>query len=163
MVFTRFRMFHPQQLARGVLMGKRILYVEDNFNNMLLVKRIVRAEGHDFLSAENGEHGWHLAVDHRPHLIFVDLYLPGKIDGYDLLRRLKADPQLKDVPAIVITAYGQGDAVTRAEAAGCDGLLHKPADIQQIREVIRQYVGPPARQPYISPQHLHQLAAFRNE
>ncbi|MCI0398839.1 MAG: response regulator [Chloroflexi bacterium] len=132
-------------------MAKRILYVEDHFNNMLLVKRIVQAEGHEFLSAADGESGWVAAVESQPDLIFVDLRLPGMVDGYELLRRLKADARLKHVPAVVLTAYGHGDAEEKAIAAGCDGFLHKPADIQQVREVIRQYVGPPARPPFVLP------------
>ena len=143
-------------------MGKQILYVEDNLNNMLLVKRIVQAEGHDFLAAENGENGWQLAVDRLPDLIFIDLRLPGEIDGFELLRRLKADLNLKHVPAVVLTAYGRGDAATKAKAARCDGLLHKPADIQQVQAVIRHYVGPPIRQPYLTPQRLQQLARYRS-
>jgi len=128
-------------------MEKRILYVEDHLYNMLLVQRIVQAEGHQFVSAVDGESGWRIAVEDEPDLIFVDLRLPGAIDGYGLLRRLKADPSLKQTPAVVITAYGYGDAEARAEEAGCDGFLHKPADIQQVRAAIRKYVGPPARRP----------------
>ncbi len=142
-------------------MTKRILYVEDHLNNMLLVKRVVEAEGHDFITALDGETGWALAVTQVPDLIFIDLRLPGEVDGYEILRRLKANSDLKDIPAIVLTAYGQGDAEARAKAAGCDGFLHKPADIQQIREAIRHYVGPPARQPFLTPQRLQQLAEMR--
>lgn len=124
-------------------MAKRILYVEDHLNNMLLVKRIVQAEGHQFLAAVDGESGWSMAVKDNPALIFVDLRLPGSIDGYALLRRLKADSTLKHTPAVVLTAHGYGDAEARAHAAGCDDFLRKPADIQQIQAIIRKYVGPP--------------------
>ena len=126
-------------------MAKRILYVEDHFNNMLLIKRIVEAEGHEFLTAADGQSGLDMALAHRPDLIFVDLRLPGVMDGEELLRRLKASPTLRDVPAVVLTAYGHGEAIALAQAAGCDGFLHKPADIQQIQAVIRQHVGPPQR------------------
>lgn len=143
-------------------MGKQILYIEDNLNNMLLVKRIVQAEGHDFLAAENGEDGWQLAGEQKPDLIFIDLRLPGKIDGLELLQRFKADINLKNIPAVVLTAYGRGDAESKARAAHCDGFLHKPADIQQIQAVIRHYVGPPTRQPYFTPQRLQRLAMFHS-
>ena len=63
-------------------MAKSVLYVEDNFNNALLVKRIVQAEGHAFLNAIDGEEGWQLASAQMPDLIFVDLRLPGTIDGF---------------------------------------------------------------------------------
>ena len=129
-------------------MAKQILYVEDHFNNMLLVKRIVEAEGHEFLTAADGETGWSLALQSQPDLIFVDLRLPGEIDGFELLRRLKSEPSLSGIPAVVLTAYGQGDVEVLAVEAGCDGFLHKPADIRQIRSVIREYVGWEAGREY---------------
>jgi len=122
-------------------MTKRILYIEDHFNNMLLLKRIVLAEGHEFLTAVDGEKGWELAKSGQPDLIFIDLHLPGEVDGFELLRRLKKDNDLKRIPAVVLTAYGHGDAEIRAKEAGCDDFLHKPADIRQVRAVIRQYLG----------------------
>ena len=84
----------------GANMTKQILYVEDHFNNMLLLKRIVSAEGHDFLTAVDGESGWELAKAEQPDLIFIDLHLPGEVDGYELLRRLKEDDALKRVVAV---------------------------------------------------------------
>jgi two-component system cell cycle response regulator DivK len=130
---------------------KRILYVEDHFNNMLLLKRIVMAEGHEFVTAVEGEKGWELAKTVQPDLIFIDLHLPGEVDGYELLRRLKADDELKRIPTVILTAYGHGDAEFRAKAVGCDDFLHKPADIRQVRAVIRQYVGSPARKSLSTP------------
>lgn len=126
-------------------MGRKILYVEDHFNNMLLLKRIVEAEGHEFSSAADAQGGLDKALAWRPDLIFVDLHLPGTMNGQELLRRLKASPTLRDVPAVVLTAYGHDQAMAEARAAGCDGFLHKPADIQQIQAVIRQYMGPSLR------------------
>ena len=126
-------------------MAKRIMYVEDHFNNMLLLKRIVEAEGHEFSTATDGQSGFDMALAWLPDLIFVDLRLPGAMNGQDLLRRIKASPTLRDVPAVVLTAYGHGQALAEAQAAGCDGFLHKPADIQQIQAVIRQHVGPSER------------------
>lgn len=139
-------------------MSHQILYVEDNFNNTLLVKRIVQAEGHDFLSAVDGESGWQIALNRRPDLIFVDLRLPGEVDGLTLIRRLKAEPNLQKIPAVVITAYGHGEVAAEAAEAGCDDFLLKPADILQIRAVIRQFLGsseqealpPPARRSTLS-------------
>ena len=122
-------------------MTKTVLYVEDNFNNALLVKRIVQAEGHVFLNATDVEEGWQLALEQLPDLIFVDLRLPGALDGLALMERLKAEPELRNVPAIVLTAYGRTSVIKQAREAGCDGFLHKPADIRQIRAVIREHVG----------------------
>ena len=128
-------------------MAKTVLYVEDNFNNALLVKRIVQAEGHIFLNAIDGEKGWQLALEQAPDLIFVDLRLQGKMDGLALIERLKGSNELKDVPAIVLTAYGRGSVIKQAREAGCDGFLHKPADIRQIRAVIRENIGSATKPP----------------
>jgi two-component system cell cycle response regulator DivK len=121
----------------------QVLYIEDHPNNVLLIQRIVKAEGHTFLHAADGESG-RLALDrYQPDLIFVDLRLPGQIDGYDLIRYIKSNPQLRKIPVVVLTAYGHGDAELKAERAGCDAFLHKPADIREVRTVIRRYLGDP--------------------
>ncbi|HEX9926376.1 MAG TPA: response regulator [Anaerolineae bacterium] len=125
-------------------MKKRILYVEDNLNNMLLVKRIIQSEGHAMLEAVDGETGWTVAKREQPDLILMDLRLPGQIDGFELTRRIKADPQLNHIPVIVLTAHGDAAAQREAETIGCEGFLHKPADIRQVQAVLRQYLGTPA-------------------
>lgn len=132
-------------------MSKRILYVEDHFNNMLLLKRIVQAEGHDFIAAVDGQTGWELAQTEGPDLIFVDLRLPGEFDGFELIRRLKKSETLHRIPVVVLTAYGHGEAESRARSAGCDDFLHKPADILQVRTVIRRYLGERERPQLVPP------------
>ena len=122
-------------------MTKKILYVEDHFNNMLLVKRIVQAERHEFFAAPTAMEGWKIATEKQPDLIFIDLRLPGDVDGFDFLRLLKGHEELRCVPAVVLTAYGNGDVERQAKAMGCDGFLRKPADILQIRDTIRDYLG----------------------
>lgn len=137
-------------------MVKSVLYVEDNFNNALLVKRIVQAEGHVFLNAIDGQEGWQLALAQMPDLIFVDLRLPGTIDGFSLIKRLKAESELKDIPAIVLTAFGRGTVEKQAREAGCDGFLHKPADIRQIRAVIREHLGAVAKRTQLTSAKTYQ-------
>ncbi len=124
-------------------MKKRILYVEDNPNNMLLIRRILLAEGHQMLEAVDGETGWVVAKRERPDLILMDLRLPGEIDGFELTRQIKADPQLSQIPVVVLTAYGDAEAQKQAEVIGCEGFLHKPADIRQIQAVLRQFLSVP--------------------
>jgi two-component system cell cycle response regulator DivK len=128
-----------------------ILYVEDHPNNTLLIQRVIQNEGHLFLHAADGENGRCLLQTHRPDLIFVDLLLPGEISGFDLIHYIRATPHLKDIPVVVLTAYGRGDAENIAEEAGCDAFLHKPADIRQVREVIRQYLGEPIKPSLLPP------------
>ncbi|RMH00961.1 MAG: response regulator [Chloroflexi bacterium] len=122
-------------------MSKRVLYIEDNPRNMLLVQRIVEAEGHEFIGAVDGESGWKTAVSAHPDLILMDLRLPGEITGFELTRRIRQHEPLHHTPIIAVTAYGSDEAEKRARAAGCDGFLCKPADIRQIQALLREYLG----------------------
>lgn len=119
-------------------MQKRILYVEDNPRNMLLLKRIMLAEGFLFLEATDGEMGWRTAVRERPDLILMDISLPGELSGLALTRRLKRHPHLQNIPIIVLTAYNSLAVEEAAKAAGCSGFLTKPANIKQLRATIYQ-------------------------
>ena len=132
-------------------MKKRILYVEDNANNMLLVKRIVEAEGHVLLEATDGVSGWETAVFARPALILMDLLLPGALDGFELTRRIKQHPDLGHIPVVVLTAWDDQEAEAMATAAGCDGFLRKPADIRQIRASLHQFLDDPVLAPAVEP------------
>ena len=120
-------------------MSKKILYVEDNPRNMLLVRRILQVDGYHLLEAVDGEMGWETAVTQLPDLILMDLRLPGSISGFELTRRLKANPSTQHIPIIALTAYDTAEDM--AHKAGCDGFLHKPADIRQIRQVIHDCLG----------------------
>lgn len=123
-------------------MCKRILYVEDNPRNMLLVRRILEAEGHELLEAVDGESGWETAVSHIPDFILMDLRLTGEMSGFELTRRLKDSPQLAHIPIVALTAYGNDLAQEKALAAGCDDFLTKPADIREIRATLRKFFAP---------------------
>ena len=123
-------------------MCKRILYVEDNPRNMLLVKRILQADGHELLEATDGESGWKMAVAERPDLILMDLRLPGGVSGFTLTRQIKACLDLCHIPIIALTAYDYEETEVKARAAGCDDFLAKPADIRQIRAMLHKFFKP---------------------
>lgn len=121
-------------------MKRRILYIEDDPDNMLLVRRIIQTEGHEMLEAFDSESGWNVALRERPDLIFMDLFLPG-MDGFELTRKIKNTPELCLIPVVVLTAYGHPEMESKAKEAGCDGFLNKPAGIRQIQEVLRQFLS----------------------
>lgn len=136
-------------------MKKRILYVEDTPQNMLLIRRIVDAIGHELLEATDGNAGWEMAISQRPDLILMDLRLPGEISGLDLIRQIKGHPELFRIPIVVLTAYGFDEVEEQANAAGCDGFLVKPADISQIRQTFSDFLdGSEAAQ---TPSHVSGL------
>lgn len=133
-------MFDDAKSYQVMYLKNRILDIEDNFNNMLLIKRIVEAEGHEFLTFFDGEGGWIIAAEEHPDMIFVDLRLPGEVDGFELLRRIKSDSDLRHMPVVVLTAGGSIDADKQARAYGWNGFCKKPAGIQDIRELIQRHV-----------------------
>lgn len=122
-------------------MNKRILYVEDNLNNVLLVQRILTADGHDLLVAPNATAGWETAVTQQPDLILMDLHLPGDMNGLELTQRLKQQPELRHIPIVALTAHDSVEVETAALAAGCNGFLRKPADLRQIRQTLHTFLN----------------------
>ena len=120
-------------------MTKRILYIDDNPNNRLFVRRILLDEGYDMLEAADGESGWLVAMRECPDVIFTDLLMPG-VDGFELTRHLKATPELKHIPVITITAYGNPETERIAVEAGADAFLYKPTTVQEIQAVLRQFI-----------------------
>lgn len=113
-----------------------ILYIEDNPENRLLVRRILEAEGFSVLEATDGPSGLASAAQMRPDLILLDINLP-EIDGYDLARRFRNTPGLQQVPILAITAnVMQGDRERTLEA-GCDGYIQKPIDVDRLPDQVR--------------------------
>ena len=116
-----------------------VLCIEDNPANMILVGRVVEAEGHELIKAEDGNKALDILATTVPDIILLDINLPG-IDGLELARRFKADKRLAPVPLIATTAQVLVGDRERCLEAGCDDYLPKPLDIRKLREVIRQYV-----------------------
>lgn len=114
-------------------MAFKILYIEDNPDNMRLVQRALVSRGYQFFQAENGLLGLERAADLYPDLILLDINLPD-IDGYEVARRLRSsgDNKLVYTPIIAITANAlKGDA-EKALAAGCDVYMSKPINIREL-------------------------------
>jgi two-component system cell cycle response regulator DivK len=110
----------------------KVLYVEDNPDNMQLAQRVITALSHQFLWAADGLSGVSMAEAEQPDLILLDINLPD-IDGYEVARRLRANKNHMYVPIIAITANAlKGDA-ERALAAGCDVYMSKPVNIRELR------------------------------
>ncbi|MCA9922292.1 MAG: response regulator [Anaerolineales bacterium] len=118
---------------------KKVLCVEDNSVNMLLVSRIVEAEGHDLIRAEDGPTAIDILQTTTPDIILLDINLPG-INGLDLARKFKADAKLAPVPLVATTAQVLVGDREKCLEAGCDDYLPKPLDIRKLREVLRYYL-----------------------
>lgn len=121
-------------------MSKTVLCIEDNKTNMLLVSRIVEAEGYKLVRAEDGPTALTVLEDLTPDLILLDVNIPG-IHGLDLARMIKDDERLASIPLIATTANVLVGDKERCLEAGCDEYLPKPLDIRRLREVMREYVN----------------------
>ncbi|MEK7275730.1 MAG: response regulator [Chloroflexota bacterium] len=117
----------------------RILYIEDNPENRLLVQRILMAEGFELLTADSGAAGITLADKERPDLILVDINLP-ELDGYSVTARLKNIPHLARVPVIALTANVMKGDKEKTLAAGCDGYIQKPIDVDQFPRQLARFL-----------------------
>jgi two-component system cell cycle response regulator DivK len=118
--------------------GERVLIVEDNEKNMKLVRDILRATGYSPLEASTGEQAFAVAAETTPALVLMDIQLPD-LDGAELLRRLRSDERTAAIPVLALTAQAmQGDR-ERFLAAGFDGYLSKPVDVDELIETVRRY------------------------
>jgi two-component system cell cycle response regulator DivK len=120
--------------------AKKVLCIEDNSVNMLLVSRIVEAEGHKLIKAEDGPAALDVLTGVVPDIILLDINLPG-INGLELARHIKADDKLASVPLIATTAQVLVGDRERCLEAGCDDYLPKPLEIRKLREVLRYHLN----------------------
>ncbi len=125
-------------------MGKNILCIEDNPDNMMLVKRVLQARGYTVLEAKNGMEGLSIADTQDVDLVLLDINLPD-IDGYEIARRLRRSgrPDLTYVPIIAITANAlKGDA-EKALESGCDVYMSKPINIRELWARVEAFIASP--------------------
>jgi len=116
-----------------------ILYVEDNPENRLLVKRILEVEGYKVVEATSGLVGLSIAKTMQPDLILMDINLP-ELDGYELTKRFKQMKHLASVPIIAMTANVMKGDREKTLAAGCDGYIQKPIDVDELPAQVARYL-----------------------
>lgn len=120
--------------------GERILVVDDNQLNLDLARFVLEADGFVIDEALNVDEAWARLRAVRPDLVLADIQLPGT-DGLTLVRAIKATPGLDDIPVIAFTAYAMAGDEQRFLAAGCDGCLTKPIDVNSFAAAVRSYLG----------------------
>ncbi|MBI2218377.1 MAG: GAF domain-containing protein [Candidatus Rokubacteria bacterium] len=120
--------------------NQRILHIEDNRENRMLVRAILEAEGYTIIDAEDGLSGIEGAIREQPDLILLDVNLPG-VDGYEVVAVIKSFPNFATTPVIAVTAYAMEGDRQRTLVAGCDGYIQKPIDVdafpRQVAEFLR--------------------------
>lgn len=118
----------------------KILYIEDNPQNMRLVRKILKHAGYEMLEAEDGLTGLRVARETRPDLILMDVNLPD-IDGLEATARLKSDAAMASIPVIALTANAMVGDREKAMEAGCDGYLPKPISRQELLKTVVEFIG----------------------
>ncbi len=121
-------------------MPGKILYVEDNPQNMRLVRKILVAAGYEVIEATEGLIGVAMAARECPDLILMDVNLPD-INGLEATARLKASPQLAWIPIIAVTANAMHGDREHCIAAGCDGYLAKPVMRSELLSTVALYMN----------------------
>lgn len=104
---------------------RTVLYIEDNFHNRRIVRKILRSQGYTVLEAEDGITGLEMVKQEKPPLILLDINLPG-MDGLEVLARIRENDELQETPVIALTASAMRGDRERFLAAGCDDYLSKP-------------------------------------
>jgi len=120
-------------------MSKRILMVEDTEDNRQILRDLFAATDYELIEAADGAQGLAMARAHKPDLILMDIQLP-VLDGYETTRRIKADPELRDIPVIAVTSYALSGDETKARAAGCDAYITKPFSPRLLLAKVREFL-----------------------
>jgi CheY-like chemotaxis protein len=109
----------------------KILYVEDNEDNVFMLKNRLTRAGHTVIIATDGAQGVAMALSERPDMILMDLSLP-VLDGWQATRQIKAAPDTKHIPVIALTANAMAGDREKALAAGCDDYDTKPIELPRL-------------------------------
>lgn len=118
----------------------RILIAEDEPDIRELVAFTLRFAGHEVITTSNGEEALHKATEIIPDLILMDVRMP-KMTGYDACRAMKADPVLRDIPVVFLSAKGQDSEIQTGLDAGAEEYLLKPFAPDQLTERVRSILG----------------------
>jgi two-component system, cell cycle response regulator DivK len=120
-------------------MSKRILVVENQEDNRQIIRDMLANTDYEISEAENGEEALAAVAKQQPNLILTAVQLP-VMDGYEVTRRIKADPALRSIPIIAVTSFALDREEQTARAAGCDDYVPEPYSPRQLLAKIRQYM-----------------------
>ncbi len=121
-------------------MNKKILYIEDNEQNLYLVTYILEKSGYQVIGARDGQQGIAAASRELPELILLDIQLPG-MDGYAVAQKLREDRALAGTPIVAVTSYAMVGDRERALGAGCTGYIEKPINPETFLSQIEQHLA----------------------
>ena len=120
----------------------KILYIEDNEDNIYMLSQRLGRKGYEVIVARDGSQGVAMARSETPALILMDLSLP-ELDGWEATRQLKSSPETQAIPVIALSAHAMAGDRDRALAAACDEYDSKPVDLPRLLEKIETLLGKP--------------------
>jgi two-component system cell cycle response regulator DivK len=121
---------------------KKILHVEDNLENRILIRRLLMSDNYEVLEAENADQAMSILAVTTPHLILMDINMPD-VDGYSLTTNLKSMPNFNKIPIIAITANVMRGDREKVFKSGCNGYIEKPIDVDQFLDQITYFLNQP--------------------
>jgi PAS domain S-box-containing protein len=125
----------PTETSEPTGPALRVLVVDDNLDAARMLEMLLRASGHDVRSVHDGPNALEAARDYRPHVVLLDIALPG-LDGYQVAKRMRQQPDFQHVVLVAMTGYGQEPDRLRAQEAGFDDHLVKPAPFERIQRIL---------------------------
>ena len=125
----------------------KILYVEDNADNIYMLTRRLKKKGFDIIIAGDGQEGIDKAIEESPDLILMDLSLP-TMDGWTATAKIKEIEAVKDIPVIALSAHAMPEHRDRALKAGCSDYDTKPVDIKRLLEKIGNFIEIPGEHEF---------------
>jgi CheY-like chemotaxis protein len=120
-------------------MKKKILYIEDNEQNMYLVNFILKKNGYEVHGARDGQEGIDAAARVLPDLILLDIQLP-EMDGYAVAHQLRGNPVLAGIPIVAVTSYAMAGDREKALDAGCSGYIEKPINPDTFMQQVEKHL-----------------------
>jgi two-component system, cell cycle response regulator DivK len=121
-------------------MNEKILVIEDNEQNLYLIRYILEGCDYEVHSAPDGQEGIRLAASLVPDLILLDIQLP-VMDGYAVARSLRGNPDLTEIPIVAVTSYAMPGDREKAIEAGCTGYIEKPIDPDTFDRQVEKYLA----------------------
>ena len=118
---------------------KNVVIVEDNDLNLKLFRDLLQQNGYGVEDTKDGRQALALIQQAKPDLVIMDIQLHG-VSGFDLIRQIKADPELKVIPVIAVTAFAMKDDKARILASGCEAYVSKPIAIQDFLQTVSQFL-----------------------
>lgn len=118
---------------------KKILVIEDNENNLYLMRFLLEKNGYNVVEARDGVAGVKMAAIEKPDIIFMDMQLP-LLDGYEATKKIKANKEISDIPIIALTSYAMVGDREKTLKAGCNDYIEKPIDPETILTKIKQHL-----------------------